>query len=157
MVISEIKGVKRKDPNVTNSAICCYVLLASSLNVCIYVCLFPTCCHRNRGHDLVLVAMHVFWLLWLQNDIGWRDQARKMLLFSTDAGFHFAGDGKVKYGIKQNKSVAENHCLLPLNTNCFLHLFFLMSVTQSCCHCYVIFRLIVTASLILFVKLVHVF
>lgn len=29
------------------------------------------------------------------NEIGWRDEARRLLLFSTDAGFHFAGDGKV--------------------------------------------------------------
>lgn len=27
--------------------------------------------------------------------IGWRDQARRLLVFSTDAGFHYAGDGKV--------------------------------------------------------------
>lgn len=26
---------------------------------------------------------------------GWRERARKMLVFSTDAGFHFAGDGRV--------------------------------------------------------------
>lgn len=31
----------------------------------------------------------------LQNEIGWRNQSRKLLLFSTDAGFHYAGDGKV--------------------------------------------------------------
>ena len=27
--------------------------------------------------------------------IGWRDLSRKLLLFITDAGFHFANDGKV--------------------------------------------------------------
>lgn len=27
--------------------------------------------------------------------IGWRQVSRKLLLFITDAGFHFAGDGKV--------------------------------------------------------------
>lgn len=27
--------------------------------------------------------------------IGWRTQARRLLVFSTDAGFHYAGDGKV--------------------------------------------------------------
>ncbi|VDK26062.1 unnamed protein product [Anisakis simplex] len=27
--------------------------------------------------------------------IGWRERARKMIVFSTDAGFHFAGDGRV--------------------------------------------------------------
>lgn len=30
-----------------------------------------------------------------RDQIGWRDQARRLLVFSTDAGFHYAGDGKV--------------------------------------------------------------
>ena len=29
------------------------------------------------------------------NLIGWRDVSRKLLLYITDAGFHFANDGKV--------------------------------------------------------------
>lgn len=32
-----------------------------------------------------------------RNQIGWRDQARRLLVFSTDAGFHYAGDGKVMH------------------------------------------------------------
>ena len=28
-------------------------------------------------------------------EIGWRDKARKLLVLSTDAGFHYAGDGKL--------------------------------------------------------------
>jgi protocadherin alpha len=27
--------------------------------------------------------------------IGWREKSRKMLVFSTDAGFHYAGDGRL--------------------------------------------------------------
>lgn len=27
--------------------------------------------------------------------IGWREHARRLLVFSTDASFHYAGDGKV--------------------------------------------------------------
>lgn len=30
----------------------------------------------------------------VQNEIGWRNVTR-LLVFSTDAGFHFAGDGKL--------------------------------------------------------------
>ncbi|CAG9783687.1 unnamed protein product [Diatraea saccharalis] len=30
-----------------------------------------------------------------KGQIGWRDQARRLLVFSTDAGFHYAGDGKL--------------------------------------------------------------
>ncbi|XP_052750647.1 integrin beta-PS [Galleria mellonella] len=30
-----------------------------------------------------------------KSEIGWRDQARRLLVFSTDAGFHYAGDGKL--------------------------------------------------------------
>lgn len=29
------------------------------------------------------------------NEIGWDDNARKIVLFTTDAGFHIAGDGPV--------------------------------------------------------------
>lgn len=32
--------------------------------------------------------------------IGWRERARKLLVFSTDAGFHYAGDGKVWFFVK---------------------------------------------------------
>ena len=28
-------------------------------------------------------------------EIGWRENARRVLIFSTDNGFHMAGDGKV--------------------------------------------------------------
>lgn len=30
-----------------------------------------------------------------RNQIGWRERARRLLVFSTDASFHYAGDGKV--------------------------------------------------------------
>lgn len=30
-----------------------------------------------------------------REQIGWREKARRLLVFSTDAGFHYAGDGKV--------------------------------------------------------------
>lgn len=30
-----------------------------------------------------------------KEEIGWRHKARRLLLFSTDAGFHYAGDGKL--------------------------------------------------------------
>lgn len=30
-----------------------------------------------------------------REQIGWRQQARRLLVFTTDAGFHYAGDGKV--------------------------------------------------------------
>lgn len=30
-------------------------------------------------------------------DIGWREKSRKLLVFSTDSGFHYAGDGKVRF------------------------------------------------------------
>lgn len=30
-----------------------------------------------------------------RDQIGWRPQARRLLVFSTDAGFHYAGDGKL--------------------------------------------------------------
>lgn len=30
-----------------------------------------------------------------QQEVGWRSKSRKMLVFTTDAGFHYAGDGKL--------------------------------------------------------------
>ena len=35
------------------------------------------------------------YVLKSQEQIGWRDRARRMLVYATDAGFHIAGDGKV--------------------------------------------------------------
>lgn len=41
------------------------------------------------GFDAIMQA------IVCRDQIGWRDQARRLLVFSTDAGFHYAGDGKV--------------------------------------------------------------
>ncbi|XP_052267256.1 integrin beta-PS-like isoform X1 [Dreissena polymorpha] len=48
------------------------------------------------GFDAIMQAVQC------KTQIGWRDQSRKMLLFSTDAGFHFAGDGKLGGIVKPN-------------------------------------------------------
>jgi protocadherin alpha len=37
-----------------------------------------------------------------RDEIGWRERARRLLLFSTDAGFHYAGDGKVWFSVNKN-------------------------------------------------------
>ena len=39
--------------------------------------------------------------------IGWRDEARKLLVFSTDAGFHYAGDGKLGGIIRPNDGICH--------------------------------------------------
>lgn len=44
----------------------------------------------SGGFDAIMQAVVC------RNQIGWRDQARRLLVFSTDAGFHYAGDGKVR-------------------------------------------------------------
>lgn len=41
------------------------------------------------GFDAIMQA------IVCENEIGWREQARRLLVFSTDAGFHYAGDGKL--------------------------------------------------------------
>lgn len=43
----------------------------------------------SGGFDAIMQAVVC------RDQIGWRDQARRLLVFSTDAGFHYAGDGKV--------------------------------------------------------------
>lgn len=40
-------------------------------------------------------------------DIGWRDKARKLLLFSTDNSFHYAGDGKLAGIVKPNDELCH--------------------------------------------------
>uniref|UniRef100_A0A336MVT2 Integrin beta n=1 Tax=Culicoides sonorensis TaxID=179676 RepID=A0A336MVT2_CULSO len=37
-----------------------------------------------------------------ENEIGWRPNARRLVVFSTDASFHYAGDGKLGGVIKPN-------------------------------------------------------
>ena len=39
------------------------------------------------GFDAIMQA------IVCQGQIGWREEARRLLVFSTDAGFHYAGDG----------------------------------------------------------------
>uniref|UniRef100_A0AC35TMN0 Integrin beta n=1 Tax=Rhabditophanes sp. KR3021 TaxID=114890 RepID=A0AC35TMN0_9BILA len=41
------------------------------------------------GFDALMQA------LTCDRSIGWRERARKMIVFSTDAGFHYAGDGRL--------------------------------------------------------------
>ncbi|XP_023310938.1 integrin beta-PS-like isoform X2 [Anoplophora glabripennis] len=48
------------------------------------------------GFDAIMQA------IVCKNQIGWRDKARRLLVFSTDAGFHFAGDGKLGGIVKPN-------------------------------------------------------
>ncbi|VDO38044.1 unnamed protein product, partial [Haemonchus placei] len=48
------------------------------------------------GFDAVVQA------LACNHKIGWRERARKMLVFSTDAGFHFAGDGRLAGVVEPN-------------------------------------------------------
>jgi len=42
-----------------------------------------------------------------KDEIGWRDKARKLLVFSTDAGFHYAGDGKLGGIVKPNDGLCH--------------------------------------------------
>eukprot|EP00092_Neocalanus_flemingeri_P010016 GFUD01010796.1.p1 GENE.GFUD01010796.1~~GFUD01010796.1.p1 ORF type:complete len:824 (-),score=173.21 GFUD01010796.1:871-3342(-) len=41
-----------------------------------------------------------------KDEIGWRDKSRRLLVFSTDAGFHYAGDGKLGGIVTPN----DGHC-----------------------------------------------
>ncbi|KAI2800139.1 Integrin beta-1, partial [Blomia tropicalis] len=48
------------------------------------------------GFDAIMQA------IVCKNEIGWREKSRKLLVFSTDAGFHYAGDGKLGGIVKPN-------------------------------------------------------
>ncbi|XP_012282811.1 integrin beta-PS [Orussus abietinus] len=54
------------------------------------------------GFDAIMQA------IVCRNEIGWREKARRLLVFSTDAGFHYAGDGKLGGIVKPN----DGHCHL---------------------------------------------
>lgn len=42
-----------------------------------------------------------------RNEIGWREKARRLLVFSTDAEFHYAGDGKLGGIVKPNDGLCH--------------------------------------------------
>lgn len=48
------------------------------------------------GFDAIMQA------IVCRGEIGWREKSRKLLLFSTDASFHYAGDGKLGGIVKPN-------------------------------------------------------
>ncbi|KAK8725734.1 hypothetical protein OTU49_010446 [Cherax quadricarinatus] len=48
------------------------------------------------GFDAIMQA------IVCQENINWRQEARRLLVFSTDAGFHYAGDGKLGGIVKPN-------------------------------------------------------
>ncbi|XP_071541233.1 integrin beta-PS isoform X2 [Panulirus ornatus] len=48
------------------------------------------------GFDAIMQA------IVCQDHINWRQEARRLLVFSTDAGFHYAGDGKLGGIVKPN-------------------------------------------------------
>lgn len=58
------------------------------------------------GFDAIMQA------IVCKKDIGWREKSRKMLVFSTDSGFHYAGDGKLGGIVKPN----DGECHLERGT-----------------------------------------
>ena len=42
-------------------------------------------------------------------EIGWRDDVRKIIVFSTDAKFHHAGDGRLAGIEDQNTGICEKN------------------------------------------------
>ncbi|KAK7108922.1 integrin beta-PS-like isoform X2 [Littorina saxatilis] len=57
------------------------------------------------GFDAIMQAVAC------ENEIGWRSVSRRMMVFSTDAGFHYAGDGKLGGIVKPN----DGHCHMSNN------------------------------------------
>ncbi|KAK2580997.1 hypothetical protein KPH14_006050 [Odynerus spinipes] len=53
------------------------------------------------GFDAIMQA------IVCRNQIGWREKARRLLVFSTDAGFHYAGDGKLGGIVKPNDGLCH--------------------------------------------------
>lgn len=53
------------------------------------------------GFDAIMQA------IVCKDEIGWRDKARRLLVFSTDASFHYAGDGKLGGIVKPNDGMCH--------------------------------------------------
>lgn len=53
------------------------------------------------GFDAIMQA------IVCRHQIGWREQARRLLVFSTDASFHYAGDGKLGGIVKPNDGICH--------------------------------------------------
>ncbi|KAF0293498.1 Integrin beta-PS [Amphibalanus amphitrite] len=53
------------------------------------------------GFDAIMQA------IVCKEEISWRSNARRLLVFSTDAGFHYAGDGKLGGVVKPNDGVCH--------------------------------------------------
>ncbi|XP_006623005.1 integrin beta-PS [Apis dorsata] len=62
------------------------------------------------GFDAIMQA------IVCRRQIGWREKARRLLVFSTDAGFHYAGDGKLGGIVKPN----DGECHLD-NSGLYTH------------------------------------
>ena len=41
------------------------------------------------------IWVYINFCKFLQDQIGWRSKARRMLIYASDVDYHFAGDGKV--------------------------------------------------------------
>ncbi|XP_045617424.1 integrin beta-PS [Procambarus clarkii] len=63
------------------------------------------------GFDAIMQA------IVCQKHINWRQEARRLLVFSTDAGFHYAGDGKLGGIVKPN----DGECHMDLKGEYYTH------------------------------------
>jgi len=63
------------------------------------------------GFDAIMQAIKC------TKEIGWREKARHLLLFSTDAGFHYAGDGKLGGIVKPN----DGQCHMDVRGEKYTH------------------------------------
>ena len=52
-----------------------------------------------------------------EKEIGWRQASRKLIVFSTDAGFHYAGDGKLVGIVEPNDGI----CHLDSSSKLYTH------------------------------------
>lgn len=74
-------------------------------------------------------SLTLFDVLHLQEQIGWRNVTR-LLVFSTDAGFHFAGDGKLggivlpndgKCHLENNMYTMSHYYVCTIYLTCILY------------------------------------
>lgn len=62
---------------------------------------------RHVRNKALVTNSSLSFYLHHQEEIGWRNNSRKMLIFSTDASFHSAGDGKIAGVLEPNDGLCH--------------------------------------------------
>ena len=67
---------------------------------CYHLCCSIAVLSPNRRSFMSIKHASMFIMWNWQEKIGWRNKARRMVIYATDINFHYAGDGRVSQQIR---------------------------------------------------------